>query len=510
MFRLPPLPLLLLPVFAAMSTPFPSLATNTIPLRVREPAVAGLFYPRDPAELARTVRDLLAAAGRAELPGELKALVCPHAGYTYSGPVAAAGYKLAAGGPFDTVIVLAPSHYAGLAGASVSGADVFRTPLGDVPLSPKARELGRLPPFALDAPAAVQRPDWAAQSSRPRAAPGAEDADTWEHADEVQVPFIQVALPGCALVPVVFGDVDPAQAAAALAAVLDDRTLVVVSTDLSHFDTADHARLRDRRCLDAVCALDADAIRDGDACGAGPLRALLHLARARGWRAQLLDYRNSGDTTGDTSRVVGYGAVAFYAPAAAGAAEFGAADRARLLGIAREALRECTATGRLPQVEAAGLDAKFTAPRACFVTLTLNGALRGCIGHLAAHEPLYRAVAENTRNAALHDPRFPAVSAAEAGGLEIEISVLTPARPLAFASPEELLAKLRPGVDGVILQIGRRTATFLPQVWEQLPDKAAFLGHLAQKAGCEPDAWRGPGVQVQTYQVEAFTETGHR
>ena len=149
---------------------------------------------------------------------------------------------------------------------------------------------------------------------------------------------------------------------------------------------------------------------------------------------------------------------------------------------------------------------KLAEKKACFVTLTKAGALRGCIGHLTAMESLYQAVIDNARNAAVRDPRFAAVQPDEVDQLRIEISVLTEPQPLPFSSPEDLLSKLHPNEDGVLLHIGPRTATFLPQVWAQLPDKVQFLNHLAQKAGCEPSEWRGKDTQVSIYHVECFEE----
>lgn len=473
--------------------------------KVREPAVAGLFYPADPAALARMIDGYLAAA-KTESPGELKALICPHAGYVYSGPVAASGFRLLQGTDFATVILLASSHYAALDGASVSDADVFRTPLGDVPISPKARRLAQLRPFALAPRCLVQRPGWAAQSSRQPPAAGHDTADTWEHADEVEVPFLQRTLNDFQLLPVVCGDVDPAQAARALTQVLDDRTLIVVSSDLSHYQSDAEARTLDRRCTDAICALDVDKMSAQEACGRTPILTLLHIAKQQGWQARLLDYRNSGDTAGDKARVVGYAAIAFYAPAAA-TETFTNEERRFLLDVARQSVREAAATGRQRPVSADGLAAKLTATRGCFVTLTQGGRLRGCIGHIQPMMPLYQAIIDNARNAAIRDPRFLPVSAREVAELEIEISVLTVPQPLAFNSPEDLLRQLRPQKDGVVLNIRGRVATYLPQVWEQLPDKVEFLDTLAEKAGCASGDWRKPGVTVSIYQVESFTES---
>jgi MEMO1 family protein len=475
----------------------------TVTNAVREPAVAGLFYPQEPAALSRALDRYLAAA-KPEPVEHLTALVCPHAGYEYSGPVAAFGYQLLVGRRFDTVVVLAPSHYARLEGAAVSRARVFRTPLGDVPISDRARELAKLEPFVLEAASRVQRPAWAARSARPAPPLGEDTADTWEHADEVQVPFLQKTLKGFSLLPVVFGDVDPARAARALAGLIDDRTLIVASSDLSHYHPYAEARDLDTRCVNAVCALDLEVMQTQEACGKTPILTLMHLARLKGWKAKLLNYRNSGDTAGDKQQVVGYAAIAFYAPTVE---SLNAADHRRLLGLARSTLSEVVARGRMPEVSTNGFPAPFFEAKGCFVTLTKAGELRGCIGHLLPLEPLYRAVMDNARSAALRDSRFLPVKPEELADLEIEVSVLTQPEPLRFRSPEDLLARLRPQEDGVILTIDGHTATFLPQVWEQIPDKAEFLDHLSRKAGCEPSAWRKSGTTVSTYRVEAFKES---
>ena len=498
----------------AAEAPVPPAAATTpaapVAVRVREPAVAGLFYPKDPAALSQMVDACLAAAKTTPLDGELRALICPHAGYPFSGPVAAYAYRLLAGREYTTVVVMGPTHYADLRGASVTNADVFRTPLGDVPISGRARVLAQSAPFALEPGCYVQRPDWWSQSSR--AAPVTDTADTWEHSVEVEIPFLQKTLKDFQLVSVVMGEVNTRKAAEALGKIVDDQTLIVASSDLSHYYSYAMAQELDQRCVKAICDLDIDTMESQEACGRIPILTLMRLAQERGWKARLLDCRNSGDTAGEKSRVVGYAAIAFYAPAtgptaAPAAAQFTAADRRYLLDLARKTVRESVATGRLPEVSPDGLAARFTGSKGCFVTLTERGELRGCIGYIMAQGPLYRAVIENARNAALNDPRFPAVSPSEVDQLEIEISVLTTPKPLLFASPEDLLQKLKPHQDGVVLQIGGRGATYLPQVWDQLPDKVDFLNNLAEKAGCAPDAWRQPGVMVLIYHVEAFKES---
>lgn len=491
---------------AAHSPASPAASEETN--RIRQAAVAGLFYPADARELGRQLDALLAAAKPSAITG-LRALVCPHAGYGYSGLTAAHAYKLLAGSSFQKVIILAPSHYALFSGASVSGASEFRTPLGSVPVDPLAGSLAAVKPMIPEAPCSVQRPSWSAQSSRPIPAPGEATPHTWEHAAEVQVPFLQRVLRAPRLVPIILGEVDPLELAKALSPHVDAQTLVVASSDLSHYHSYEQAHKLDSNCVDALCRLDVQAMQKQEACGRLPILTLMHLAREKGWKASLLDQRNSGDAGGDKNGVVGYAAVAFHdASAAPPPAKLGKAERRRLLDLARAAVQELVLNRRTLEAEPADFSGALSESCGCFVTLTEEDALRGCIGNLQARGPLYKSVIDNACSAAAHDPRFPPVRSDELHRLAFEISVLTVPRLLSFQSPEELLAALRPHVDGVVLQIGSSSATYLPQVWEQLPDKEAFLNHLAQKAGCAPQDWRKPGTRVSIYQVEAFKDEG--
>jgi AmmeMemoRadiSam system protein A len=181
-------------------------------------------------------------------------------------------------------------------------------------------------------------------------------------------------------------------------------------------------------------------------------------------------------------------------------------DRAKLLGLARESLRRA-ALGEQQLTVPAGLHSRLLARRGCFVTLTIKGELRGCVGNLLPEQPLAEAVISSARLAALHDSRFTPVTPDEVPRIDIEVSVLTVPEPLHFDSPEGLLAKLRPGEDGVVLKIGTKISTFLPQVWQQLPDPSEFMSRLSEKAGVPPQAWRDPGAEILLYRVEAFKES---
>lgn len=248
-------------------------------MRIRPAAVAGSFYPADPAALAAAVDGHLAAA-RPDPGPPPRALVVPHAGYRYSGAIAGSGWA-AAPAAVARVALIGPAHRVAVAGCVQSGADRFRTPLGDC----------RVEDAGLPAHAAAHAP---------------------EHCLEVQLPFIQRRWPGAAVVPVLAGDAEPAAVADWLEARLAaPGTLLAVSSDLSHYLGEAEARRSDRACAEAVLALDPGAIDDGMACGAIPLRGLLLLARRLGLRPRLLDLRTSGDTAGPRDAVVGYGAFAF-------------------------------------------------------------------------------------------------------------------------------------------------------------------------------------------------------
>ncbi|MFZ5807257.1 MAG: AmmeMemoRadiSam system protein B [Verrucomicrobiota bacterium] len=476
----------------------------------RPPAVAGLFYPSHPNDLSSVIQKYLSAASKEKL-GTIRGLVCPHAGYEFSGIVAAKAYKQLAGSDIQTVIVLAPSHYAAFKGAYISNIESYTTPLGTVKLSPKAKTLATREPFTRALNGHVQRPDWWAQS--PARTVEKETPDTWEHALEVQIPFIQTLLPQAEIIPIVFGQVDPQAVADSLAPILDNRTVVIASSDLSHYHPYELAQKLDRRCVQAILDLNADALRMEEACGQAPILTLMALASPKGWKTKLLDYQNSGDTSGDKSRgVVGYAAIALYeeenASTTTSQNQYSPDERKFLLELARKTLVEVVAHNRLPEIDAKTIPEKLKEVRGCFVTLTIDGQLRGCIGHITPQESLYRAVMDNAQNAAVHDHRFPKVQPAELNQIKIEISVLTPQQKLEFSSPEDLLSKLRPHIDGVVLHFNwNRQSTYLPQVWEHFPQKEDFLNNLSEKAGLPASTWKTQkDLKVFTYQVEAFLE----
>jgi len=504
--------------------------------RIRPPAVAGTFYPAQPERLKLMINQFLEAAPAVSNPERaIRAVIAPHAGYRYSGPIAGVAYRQLVGRDYDTVILLGPSHFAHFEGAALPDVDAFATPLGEVTLSNKAKMLAQKSPYAVDPPAVIQSPRGWSTTGTSAATP-----HTFEHSLEVQLPFLQLVLKDFEIVPIVFGRVKVEEAAEGLASILDDKTLIVVSSDLSHYQPYRRACDADRRTLEAICEFDFDYLEglryepELSPCGSTGILVLLRLASRFQWDPVLLDYRNSGDTSGDRSAVVGYGAVSFYGrpappenkealnqetvelPADLASAHgetdstgkdhlphLTAEEQQFLLDLAWRTLRRFVTDRRLPEVDPQTVPPRLRETWACFVTLRRRGGLRGCIGTLTAEQPLYRAVMENARNAA-RDPRFPPLEDWELTDLTVEISVLSEARPLEFTSPEDLLQKLRPGIDGVILQWHGARATFLPQVWEDLSNPVEFLQRLSQKAGLPADTWRQPGTRILTYQVEKF------
>jgi AmmeMemoRadiSam system protein B/AmmeMemoRadiSam system protein A len=424
---------------------------------IRPAAVAGMFYPHEPRALAAEVRALL---GRVEQGpprvGLPKALVVPHAGYIYSGPIAARAYDALAGarGFVRRVVLLGPVHRVPVRGLAAPSAHAFETPLGTIPIDHAAlRTLQDLPQVVKSDP-----------------------AHALEHSLEVQLPFLQTVLGEFTLVQLAVGLAGVADVAEVIERLWGGpETLVVISTDLSHYHSYDVARGVDAATLARIAACATDIDHD-EACGATPLNGLLSFAKKRNIPVRLLGACNSGDTAGDKDRVVGYSAFALYEVSDADAG-------AVLLGVARGAIEEGL-FGTRPDV----FDAPWLRqPGASFVTLLKNGALRGCIGSLQAARPLAQDVADNAAGAAFRDPRFPALSALEWSQCEVEVSLLSVPKPVAFADEADLLRQIRPGEDGLILEAEGRRATFLPQVWESVPDKRLFLGQLLRKAGLPPE-----------------------
>ena len=452
---------------------------------VRPPAVAGFFYPEDPGELRSAVDAYLTGARQANLEDPEtpwpKAVIAPHAGFVYSGPVAASVYTRleAARGTVRRVVLLGPSHRVGFKGLAVPSTEAYVNPLGPIPID--AQAIAQIAGFSQ-----VRLLD---------------EAHTQEHSLEVHLPFLQAVLGDFSLVPIVVGDA----AADDVARVLDalwggPETLIVISSDLSHYHDYATASAMDGETCRAIQMLQIDKVTTEGACGGRPIRGLMSLAQRRDLRITLVDLRNSGDTAGPRDKVVGYGSFIVEEGERQRLAE---RFRRRLGDIAHRAVRTGLSTGKEPSLSTTLLPPRLATPRASFVTLEREGKLRGCIGSLVPHQPLAVDVAQNAYRAAFKDPRFKPLTADEYDGIDLSISILSIPVPLKFVSEDDLIANLRPGIDGLILEDGKQRGTFLPQVWKHYPEAPDFLQHLKAKAGFKPDYW-ADNLRVWRYTTESF------
>lgn len=442
---------------------------------------AGSFFPADPGQLAREVGTHLSAAEAAGAAGPAapRAIVSAHAGYVYSGRFAGQSFGAVGWRP-ERVVILSPSHRYGFAGIAFPAQDVFATPLG---------------PLAIDRAAC----DVLAAAGLAREEDAAHDN---EHGIETQLPFIRALWPEARIVPLVCGMVPARQVAAALDALDTPGTLVVISSDLSHFLTHQEAQEKDGETARLIETGMAEDLTPYHACGATGLQGWLMSRAGQASKALRLGMGDSAEASGDRSRVVGYGAWAFY-----GIDEAMLAPRWReaLLALARDELgSRLGATGAA--VPVAGRDAPPLGTHAAsFVTLTEGGRLRGCIGSISAHRPLAEDVAANALAAGLRDPRFAPVTADDLARLRLKVAVLSRPAPLEVGSQYEALSRIVPGLDGLILSSAGRRGLFLPMVWESLPDPADFLDALKQKAGLPRDHW-ADDLTLQRFRAESFSE----
>lgn len=486
--------------------------------KVRKPAVAGTFYPGQAAQLGRMVDDFLriAATPETQIPGQVIGLIAPHAGYVYSGQVAAFAYSAVSNTDYDLVLVLGPSHRMPVSTVAVYTSGSFVTPLGSVPIDEEtAKALVGLGDGFEDDP----------------------EAHSGEHSVEVQLPFLQRVLGNFKIVPMVTGDLPPARCeelGLALArCVKGKNVLLVASSDLTHYPAYDDATRIDRETLESWKTMDLEKIysKEADAmrkpvrnlavtmCGSAAVMIITAASKALGADAiKVLKYANSGDVSGDRTQVVGYGAAAMYKSSKGGAGSRSAgqakaqptasgkndetlarAERKKLLSIARVSIDAVLRKKPVPDFKVA--EPALTGHRGAFVTLHRAGQLRGCIGRFTADEPLYRVVSTMAVAAATQDHRFSPVTLPELDKIEIEISVLSPLRKMGGIDELEL------GKHGIYVTRGMRSGCYLPQVADETGwSKEEFLGHCClEKAGLDADAWK-KDADVFLFTAEVFSE----
>ena len=459
-------------------------------MSTRETSVSGKFYPSNASEIQLTLKkynEILDTYFKTHPKvSQLKprAVIVPHAGYVYSGFTANVALRFLSHSDIKNIVVIGPSHRVYLKGTSISMYDSYATPLGNL---------------TIDKNLAQRLKEKFSLSFVPEA--------HHEHSTEVQMPIIKNYEPEVSVIELVYGEEKPQNLAKVIEYLLEQpKTAVVISTDLSHYYDIDKANKLDAICMDAVLNLEVSTLHRGcEACGKIGVEAMIIAAKSIGLDAKLLDYRTSAEASGDKSSVVGYMSVAFVKKIAKEKSE--EKEAKVLLELARASIAKAVgAPYKYDEKKILEENPWLQEKGAAFVTLTTKGEqLRGCIGSLVAHRKLYDDVMENAKNAAIHDPRFVALNEDEFHAISVEVSVLTPAMPVEYSSIEDLKSKINVGIDGVVLKYGKYQATFLPQVWGQLPNFELFFEHLCKKAGMG-QACLSEKPDISLYQVKKYKE----
>ncbi len=474
---------------------------------VREPAVAGRFYPDSKAELSKKINKYLDKALIEGLPGKPVAIISPHAGYQYSGAVAAYGYKAIKDHGYKRVIVLAPSHYSRYRGASILDVEAYKTPLGLVRLNQGiCNNLINNPPFIGTFKNAHKR----------------------EHSLETQLPFLQTVLgDDFELIPVLISRLNNEEfdfIADKLKPIIDENTLIVASSDFTHYgygydyvpfrkDVEANLRRLDYGAFERILALDFNGFYQYKratgitACGFMPIALLMKLLPSDA-QGKILQYDTSGSILGNFDSSVSYASIVFTRdnepPDIIGDNNGLTSDeKLTLLQTARKTLEYCVKEGKRPDLNSGeyALSHTLKEKRGVFVTLNKNGNLRGCIGHIQPREQLFKAVVDNTINSSMNDGRFRPVSEDELSDIEIDISVLSPIKKISGAE------KFIIGKHGIIIHLEGMRAVFLPQVaTEQGWDREETLAHLCNKAGLPSYAWKDDEMEFFVFTAEVFHE----
>jgi len=448
----------------------------------RNPAVAGLFYSAQPGVLSSQVDEYLQSGRFVKHIGyQPKIIIVPHAGYSYSAGTAAKAYTILQkyADNIKNVILLGPAHYYDGKEAYLSNVDYFSTPLGNV---------------------AVNK-DVVAQISQ-----NCSDiiinnkAHDKEHSLEVQLPFLQKVLPQAKIVPIVYGNVNPQKLSACIQNFLKDKnTILVVSADLSHYHSYDEAQKIDTNT--AADIAQGNQIKSHASCGAIGINSALLLAAENNYRPQMLALTNSGDVGGDKSRVVGYGAWSFYSdhdsPKTLSPLEqevislktFSELYGKFLLQIARNSVEKAVKHHKSYSPSRSSFPEDLFDKGASFVTLRKNNELRGCIGSILPNASIAQDVSSNAYAAALEDSRFSPISETELPQLNYSISLLSGFEKIQYNNESDLLDKIQPKIDGIVIRDGNRQGVFLPSVWNELPKKSDFFKQLKIKAGINPNYW---------------------
>jgi len=519
-------------IFSCLLMTISSFAiAETKPSQTLEPQVAGRFYPADKTALRDRINLFFKKVPEQEFNGRPIAIISPHAGYVYSGQVASHSFQAIRNHGFKRAIVLAPNHSGRrFRGASILKVKSFKTPLGEIPVDQEACE--RL----LDTTFKPVSKNSYNKDKPLRLFGEYRGAYKGEHSLETQLPFLQMVLGDFDLVPVMIGvliENDFDLIANALKPLLDNETLVVVSSDFTHYGQAyryvpftekieENIRELDYGAFEKILNKDFEGLRlyrkqtGINACGVIPIAVLLKLLPDDA-KGHILSYNTSGHQTNNFTYSVSYASILFTRSKEDGiksgkviqedkhAVPLTQKEKKFLLSLARNTLKIYTTTGSHPDLKSSSdiPTPKLQHKYGVFVTLKKEGRLRGCIGYILPKSPLYQAVIENTINSSSRDNRFTPVKAKEIDNITIEISVLS--LPRRISGPDEFVV----GEEGIIIRKGHASAVFLPHVaTEQGWDREETLCHLCKKAGLSENAWKEDEMEFYVFTADVFHETG--
>ncbi len=427
-------------------------------IKIKEPAVADMFYSAIPDELKKEINEFAAKNGN-NYKYKTRAVIVPHAGLIYSGQLAYEGiYQLDKS--VKNIFIFAPAHRVAFEGLALSGFDEWKTPLGNIGINQEINQ-NLIEKFGLKIFDA-----------------GYEN----EHSIEIQVPIIQTLFEDVKIIPVLVGKAAPEIITNIIKEYYDDKECgFLISSDLSHFLSDDKAKQIDEETAGMIESGNIKNFRYEQACGAIGIYGLVGFANSKGYSMIRVNMFNSSAISGDKSSVVGYGSWFLYE------GEKNSFIKEYYSGYLLDLCRNIILS-RLENKKIYTNHAPvFNESGACFVTLKKNGNLRGCIGSIVAHQPLINDIVDNAQSAAFRDPRFNPLTIDEVDELTIDISLLSEPKPMQFSDEQDLLNQIVPYKDGIIIKDGWQQAVYLPSVWEDLPEKEVFLKSLKVKAGMSPD-----------------------
>ncbi|MBI4652001.1 AmmeMemoRadiSam system protein B [Candidatus Desantisbacteria bacterium] len=461
---------------------------------IRRAAVAGSFYPGNPQEITRMLEYFFSQVHDTSLLMNPRILISPHAGYIYSGPVAAYGYKAIQGIPFKLVIILGPAHTEYFEGASIYTEGSFETPLGTIEIDSKL------------AKSLLAGNRIFTENTSPHIK---------EHSLETQLPFLQFILKDFNIIPIVIGDIKDVRDYKVIADVIAmnikkrEDVLIVISTDLSHFYSYSIAQKMDEIAIDGILRMDPDYLlrrvngHECELCGFNPVMVGLELAKDLNGvnKAVLLKKANSGDTAGDKNRVVGYASILIgEAKENKKMDELTKDVKKELLKIARDTIFSYIKEGKILEFKNV-TNPKFLTKQGAFVTITENHNLRGCIGTFVSDKPLYNTIVEMAVSSAAKDPRFPSLAKEELKDISIEISVLSELKRI------KNVDEIKVGTHGIYIIRGYYRGVLLPQVATEYGwDRDTFLQQTCYKAGLPADAWRDTKTEIYIFSAQVFNE----